>query len=147
MKMSGLKIGAPLVAAVIVDGVSTGAVGRALAHGADMLELRVDAFKDRGAESLVKAFQRLKAIKGVKGIPILLTVRSKDEGARFEIEDAGRLEIFRALTPFVDAVDIELGSSAILADVVALAKKIARRSWCPRMISTVRRPIKNLRRS
>ena len=123
MKMSGLKIGAPMAAAVIVDGVSTEAVGKALALGADMLELRVDTFKDRSTESLVKAFQRLKKIKGVKGIPILLTVRSKDEGARFEIKDGARLEIFRALIPFVDAVDIELGSTAILPHVVGQAKK------------------------
>ncbi len=121
--MSGLKIGAPLVAAVIVDGVSTGAVRKALALGADMLELRVDTFKDRGAQSVVKMFQRLKKIKGVKSIPILLTVRSKGEGARFEIKDAGRLAIFRALIPFVDAIDIELASSAILPHVVGLAKK------------------------
>ncbi|MBI5236658.1 MAG: type I 3-dehydroquinate dehydratase [Deltaproteobacteria bacterium] len=118
-----LKIGAPPAVAVIVANVSAGVVLRALSLGADMLELRVDTFKNRGVESLVKTFHRLKAVKGVKGIPILLTVRSAGEGARFEINDAERLEIFRALTPFVDAIDIELGSTAILAHVVGLAKK------------------------
>lgn len=123
MKMSGLKSGAPVAAAVIVDGVSTGVVKMALARGANMLELRVDTFKDRGTDALVKALQRLRQIKGVKGIPVLLTVRSSGEGGRFEMKDGARLAVFKALMPFVDAIDIELGSTAILADVVWLAKK------------------------
>jgi 3-dehydroquinate dehydratase-1 len=112
---------APRVAGVIVGGVGKGTIRKALSAGADLLELRIDTFRQRDPCSLVRAIERLKAVEGARSIPLVITVRSKAEGGLYGIPAKKRLEIFQALMPFADYVDIELSSGTILKDVVRSA--------------------------
>ncbi len=125
MKSNRLKRGsAPRVAGVIVDGVGKGTIKKALRAGADLLELRIDTFGQRDPTSLVRDLERLKAVDGARSIPLVITVRSRAEGGLHAIADRKRLEIFQALMPFADYVDIELSSGTILKDVVRSAGRV-----------------------
>lgn len=122
MKSNRLKRGsAPRVAGVIVDGVGKGTIRKALSAGADLLELRIDTFRQRDPQKLVRDLERLKAVEGARSIELVITVRSKAEGGLYTIAGKKRLEIFQALMPFADYVDIELSSGTILKDVVRSA--------------------------
>lgn len=116
-----LQTGRPNVAAVVVDGLSPAIVRKALSIGADLIELRVDTFADRKAETLISSLSGLR-LKFPR-LPIILTVRSKDEGGKYAISDSGRRAIFEALMPYVDIVDVELSSSAILKYIVGCARE------------------------
>ncbi len=107
-----------LICAVIVNSVDLKAAGRAKRAGADILEVRVDTFKERDPEALKVELARLK--KASK-LPIILTIRSKKEGSAVNIGDSERLALFMALIPLSEAVDIELSSKRILRKVAALA--------------------------
>ncbi|MCK4846212.1 MAG: type I 3-dehydroquinate dehydratase [Deltaproteobacteria bacterium] len=108
----------PKVCGVITDRLSATAVKKARTAGADLIEVRVDTFKAREIGALKKVFKEARSI----GLPILLTVRSKKEGGHYTIGDKERLELFTALMPLVDAIDIELTSRRILSKVIATAK-------------------------
>lgn len=111
----------PAIAGVIVDGVKKGALKRALSNGADCLEVRVDTFAVSGLDALKDSVKRLKESAGA---PLIITVRSKKEGGGRSISDNRRAEIFKALMPFADIVDIELNSSGgLLKDVIDYAKR------------------------
>ncbi len=110
-----------MVAGVIVDGVGKGTIKKALKAGADLLELRIDTFRQRDPRKLLRGIERLKAIEGARSIPLVITVRSKAEGGLYAIPAGKRLEIFQALMLFADYVDIELSSGTILKDVVRSA--------------------------
>jgi 3-dehydroquinate dehydratase-1 len=104
----------PFVCAVITDSIDGKALKRAEEQGADLVELRLDTFKDRKG---IK--EKLEKIE----LPVLLTIRSKREGGKIKIGDAERLALFKELTPYVDFIDIELSSRGILAEVLRTAKK------------------------
>lgn len=119
MILGGVELGkGPRAAAVIVEGAEKAAAGKAVLAATDLFELRADTFKDTSAEVLKKALTRLKWLKK----PVLLTIRSRKEGGMHAIPDRKRAELFESLIPLADAVDIELGSSAILKNVVNFAK-------------------------
>lgn len=118
MKTRVLPGNSPMAAGVIADRVDSKALKRAIAEGADLLELRVDTFKDLDPEALEKD------IRAVRGrLPLLITVRSVKEGGVNRIPDKKRLEIFNALMPFADMVDIELSSGKILKNVIDSARR------------------------
>ncbi len=111
----------PAVAGVIVDGVKRGMLKRALLNGADCLEARVDTFAVSDLDALKDSVKR---IKESAGAPLIITVRSRAEGGRRSIPDKKRAEVFKALMPFADIVDIELSSSGgLLKDVIDYAKR------------------------
>lgn len=112
----------PAVAGVIVGKVKDSTVKKALRDGADILEVRVDTFKETDPEALKKD---LKAIR--RSLPVLLTVRSVREGGAAPIKDKKRAEVFEALMPFADIVDIELSSGGILKNVVNSARRHGKR--------------------
>jgi len=60
MKISSLESNAPAITAVIVGRIEKRTVLKALAAGADMLEIRVDTFAQRETEALVRSVKRLK---------------------------------------------------------------------------------------
>ena len=113
----------PRVAGVITGELREATIRRALRDGADLLELRIDTFAQRDTRELVRRLERLRALKEARTIPLIITVRSKAEGGLYAIADKKRLEIFKALIPFADYVDIELSSRTILKDVVRAAKR------------------------
>ena len=119
VRLGGVALAAsPRTAGVIVEGRVQSAAKKALRDGADILELRADTFPDASAGAMRTVITGLKNL----GKPVLLTIRSRKEGGVHQIPDRERAKLYTALMPLVDAVDIELGSSAILKDVVGSAK-------------------------
>ena len=105
----------PRIAVSVADGPDG---GPAKSLGADILEIRVDQFKSLDPGHV----RAVIASKKKLGLPLILTVRSKEEGGQKDISDEAKLNIFKENIASVDAVDIEL-KSPILAGVVKLAKK------------------------
>ena len=105
-------------AGVIVEGRPQPAAKKAVDAGADILELRADTFADASAAAMQTVIRGLKGL----GKPVLLTIRSLSEGGVHQMPDRDRAALYIALMDMADAVDIELGSSAILKNVVASAK-------------------------
>ncbi len=114
----------PLLAGVVTEPENRRSINKAFQYGADLLELRLDCFRNIEEEYLVNT---VKAISK-KGLPIIATVRSVKEGGRNYIPDKERLGIFTAVMPFVDAIDIELSSTGILASTIKLAKKLKKKT-------------------
>ncbi len=125
MKIGRIELGrAPALAGVIVDSFHRGKIKKAVRDGADLVELRLDTFRKRDPAALVKTLRAFREGGGGRGgVPLVLTIRSKAEGGRYTVKDSERLELFNALMPFVDGVDIELGSGKILKHVVSSAKR------------------------
>lgn len=84
----------------------------------DMMEIRVDQFGKMDPSHIRSIVMTRRKI----GVPLILTVRSREEGGRKGISDELKLNIFKENIPLVDAVDIEL-KSPILPEVVRAARK------------------------
>ncbi|MCK4401816.1 type I 3-dehydroquinate dehydratase [bacterium] len=89
--------------------------------GADILELRVDMLDPcyHTGEKVSSVIRQLK--KEVK-LPVILTIRSSNEGGMARITDSRRLDIFREAISETDLVDIEISSDRINSKVIELAK-------------------------
>ncbi len=123
MKKPRLNPGpAPHITGVIMGSVDGVAIRRAVTAGARGVELRADTLKGLKLTGMVKAAQRLRGLKVLKNIPIILTIRSRKEGGEHDFSEIERAELFNALTPFANIVDIELSSTAILGRVVETAR-------------------------
>lgn len=119
VRLGGVTLtGGLRTAGVIVEGRAQSAAKKAAEAGADILELRADTFADASAVAMQTVMRGLKGL----GKPVLLTIRSRKEGGIHPMGDRERATLYTALMPMADAVDIELGSSAILKDVVKSAK-------------------------
>ena len=88
-------------------------------EGVDLIEARVDQFRRLDVPSVARDVRAIAR----HGLPVIGTVRSHQEGGRAELKDTQRLALFAALVPVVDAVDVELGSPSILAEVIALTRR------------------------
>lgn len=118
MNIGRLKLGdAPIIAAVIVDGEDKKAIAAAKRDGADILELRLDCFKKQDPAYIQRIIKDIKTAK----LPLIATIRGKAEGGKAGISEKERLRLFQNIMPFVDAVDIELGSKKILKHVINAA--------------------------
>lgn len=84
----------------------------------DVLEIRVDQFKNTDPVYVKNVIKKRKKI----GVPLILTVRSKEEGGQRDISNKLKLSIFKDNISLVDAVDIEL-KSPVLSEVVKNARK------------------------
>lgn len=91
------------------------------ATAADAVELRADLSDDPRPDALVAALSRLRAA----GRPIVLTVRAAAEGGRAWPDDR-RAALYAAGMPHVDAVDVEIASRDLVADVVPRARAAGR---------------------
>lgn len=91
------------------------------ATAADAVELRADLSDDPRPDALVAALRRLRAA----GRPIVLTVRAAAEGGR-ALPDDRRAALYAAGMPHVDAVDVEIASRDLAADVVPRARAAGR---------------------
>ena len=91
-------------------------MARARAHGARIAEIRLDLFSSTDGGPGAWKLERFRDWSTIG------TLRSAAEGGAWRGADAERLRLFQALVPQVDAVDVELSSSGLLADVVALAR-------------------------
>jgi 3-dehydroquinate dehydratase-1 len=84
----------------------------------DILEIRVDQFKKIDPVYIKDVIKKRKKI----GVPLILTIRSKEEGGQRDISNELKLRIFKESISLVNAVDIEL-KSPILSEVVKTARK------------------------
>ncbi|NUT50680.1 MAG: type I 3-dehydroquinate dehydratase [Saccharothrix sp.] len=110
-----LADGVPLIAVSFDDTESARAAGEARAAGVDVAELRVDRFSRTDVEHVREQ------VRAFRGLPVLATVRSAAEGGGWNGGEQERLDLFRAVAPLVDAVDVELSADGIVADVIAAA--------------------------
>jgi 3-dehydroquinate dehydratase I len=81
-------------------------------QNANILEVRCDLFDNFDPDYIVQTFQDLREITK---LPLLATMRQawvSDEGKEYKFagSEGDRLEIFKRIMPYVDAVDIELKS-------------------------------------
>jgi 3-dehydroquinate dehydratase I len=87
-------------------------------HKVQMLELRIDLFKNKDVSYAVEQFKLRRKLK----IPLLLTIRNqKKEGAVKEFPDQVKWTLLEKLVPLCDWVDIEL-SSKLCAKTIKLAR-------------------------
>jgi 3-dehydroquinate dehydratase-1 len=112
----------PLVVGVIAENVKkTALTGKAL--GADVLEIRIDLLlsKKKGFEKYLKgSVEEIQLHEQLKkwmdeakyaGLPVIATLRSKDETGFFEGTERERFLIIEKLIPLADYIDIERKSS------------------------------------
>ena len=116
IKIGKMKLGVlPRIAVSVNDTADNRLVK---SFNVDILEVRVDQFKILDPEYVNGVIAVLRKI----GIPLILTVRSYEEGGEKNIPDELKLRIFQRAISSIDAVDIEL-KSPIISEVVKIAKK------------------------
>jgi len=91
----------------------------AVRRGVDILELRVDQL---GSDKPTAAVTRATSIQRY-GLPVIGTVRSSREGgAAKTLSEAARATLYTAISPFVDAVDVEIRSARALEGALRVAR-------------------------
>ncbi len=116
-KIGNLKLGkSPRIALVLCSRKNSAFIKKAKSQGADLLEIRIDQFKNVEQDYILKTIAQIKG----NGLPIIATIRSKKEGGKY-LAESKRLKLFEAIIPLIDAIDIELSSQQILNNVVEKA--------------------------
>ncbi|XVS68318.1 type I 3-dehydroquinate dehydratase [Actinosynnema sp. CA-299493] len=110
-----LGLDLPLIAVSFADDDSARAAAEARSLGVDVAELRIDRF------ARTEVAHVLGQVRAFEGLPVLATVRSAAEGGGWSGGEEARLALFREVAPLVDAVDVELSSEGVVADVIAAA--------------------------
>jgi 3-dehydroquinate dehydratase-1 len=110
-----LASSSPAVALSVTDRDDPEWCARSLELGVDVIELRLDRFAAPSSSSVATVLERFPQL------PTLATVRSAAEGGDWSGSDDERLELVVDVLPLVDAVDVELSSSPLLAPLVAAA--------------------------
>src|SRR6266516_8064149 len=87
------------------------------AGGADLVELRADLSNDPRPETLPALLARL----GAGGRPVILTTRAAAEGGR-PMDEARRRALYTSGLPHADAIDVEIASTALAAELVPQAR-------------------------
>src|SRR6184192_4505019 len=91
------------------------------ADGADLVELRADLCDDPRPETLPALLGRLRA----GGRPVILTARAAAEGGR-PMDEARRRALYTSGLPHTDAIDVEIASTALAAELVPRARAAGR---------------------
>ena len=91
------------------------------ADGADLVELRADLCDDPRPETLPALLGRLRA----GGRPVILTARAAAEGGR-PMDEARRRALYTAGLPHADAIDVEVASTSLAAELVPRARAAGR---------------------
>lgn len=126
--MPDLKIGKlplkgnPRIVVPFNDKNSSSTLRKVLNSNLDIIELRIDQYSSFEPQYIFKQ------IKQFKKFPILATIRSRREGGVSNLSEQQRMDLFEAIIPKVDAVDVELSSKEICSKVVKLAKEHKKRS-------------------
>jgi 3-dehydroquinate dehydratase-1 len=120
----GLAIGGVALGAlprIVAAGGETELAALRTADGADLVELRADLFADPEPAGLVRALGALRA----GGRPIILTVRAAAEGGA-PLAEERRAALYAAGLEHADAVDVELASEALVAELMPRARRAGR---------------------
>lgn len=114
-----LKLGEkPLIAIPVNDKDFKETVNKAKEKGADIIELRIDQFRDRNINYILEKISFIKEL----GLYVLATIRSKKEGGT-PISDYEKERIFKEIALYVDIIDIELSSERLREKVIKIAKE------------------------
>lgn len=114
-----LSLKVPTIALAITDSETPQAVHRAKRLGVGALEFRIDRFKSLDPNWVLP---RIRSFKGL-GLPLIATIRNRKEGGGRSISDSKRLEIFKKVLPWVDAIDLELSSTRLRKTLLPLARR------------------------
>jgi 3-dehydroquinate dehydratase-1 len=85
---------------------------------ADLIELRFDTLYAGNRDAVELAVGALQKRKN----PVLLTIRTKEEGGAKGWKSTERVRLFRRLLPHVDAVDLEFANLRLIKEVLLLAR-------------------------
>ena len=113
-----LSAGAPRIVAA---GGAAEVDALAAAEGADLVELRADLWDAPSATALPDLLKRLRGA----GRPVILTVRAAAEGGR-PLDEGLRRALYAAGLPHADAIDVEIASPALAAELVPRARAAGR---------------------
>jgi len=97
---------------------------KAAEMGADVLEIRLDLL---GIRNLETAAEIIRKVKSETELPVIITNRSRNEGGKWEGEEAERIGLIKDLLSLKngpDAVDIELSADRDERDNAVKAAKI-----------------------
>jgi len=113
----------PAIALTVTDSDNPRLIQKAKRRGVNLLEVRVDSFRrldNAWVTQKLRSFRKL-------GMPIIGTIRSRREGGRRLIPDSRRASLFKEILPFIDCVDLELGSQRLRKAVLANARRRRKR--------------------
>ena len=121
LKLGTLALGViPRIAVPVTDRTSPGSIQDARKRGLDIAEIRIDRFERQDPAYVLEIVRRF------RGLPTIATIRSKSEGGDWGGSEDERIAILKAVLPEVDAIDIELGSLAIVDDAVRSAHALGK---------------------
>lgn len=96
---------APRVVGVISSGLTLERIAAGFRPACDVAEFRADLFGVDAPDWLERAMELER-----DGLPVLLTIRHRDEGGHWFRSEAERVAAYRQVLPFVSAIDVELHS-------------------------------------
>lgn len=124
LKLGSVLLGkGPALALTLTDSEALRSVQKAKREGARVLEIRIDRFRKIDEAHVL---QRIRSLRSLR-LPLIATLRSRKEGGGRSISDSKRLSIFEKALPFVDAIDLELGSVRLRKTLVPLARRKGKR--------------------
>jgi 3-dehydroquinate dehydratase-1 len=118
LRFGDLELGTIPRVAVALSDTEVREDAKRVRESVDVFELRIDRFQRHQPRFVAE----VAAAAAVHGVALLGTVRAHDEGGAVALSDTERLAIFRALTPAVDAIDIEL-HAPIRTEVIELCRR------------------------
>jgi 3-dehydroquinate dehydratase-1 len=122
LAIGSVELGArPRIVVPLVDARARTDAARAK-QLADIFELRIDLFESHEAGAVA----RLSAGVRAEGVPLIATVRSREEGGGATLSDDERVRLFEAVLPHVDALDIE-HRATIRDRVIALSHRAGKK--------------------
>ena len=124
IKIGNTRLGkGPAIAVTVTDSESFRVLRGAKRRGASLFEIRIDRFR-RLDENWLQ--QKIRTVRRA-GLPLIATIRSRQEGGRRQISDPQRFQIFKRVLPWIDAVDLELSSSRLKKVLIPLARRRRKR--------------------
>ena len=109
--------GTPRVAVGFKDNLSADILQQIEDYGLDVVELRIDLYSSFDTQHVIQEVKKLGKFSSIA------TIRLEKEGGEWNLSEQKRVALFKAIIPYVDAVDIELYSQSILKEVISAAHK------------------------
>lgn len=116
IRIGSVELGALPRIAVPLDDRRLGERVATATRWADVVELRVDMFTSHDRDAVAAACKLART-----AAPLLVTVRSRDQGGAAELDDEHRLALYKTAAAHADAIDVELR-----APICARALELAR---------------------